>query len=253
MPATTPIIDTPDYQRGVVNAQALLASPAAGTGNVVIGVPPNAETIIVVVPSAPANSTVEVQGMTSLTNYPGVNIAASPNSHASNAWFFDISAAMDTQIKVIAIATPTAQWFVYSDAGVHMIADVSVAKTSLGTQYVVPVAPSALASDHPATELQVAGGFLFASGSTVVAAPGVGKRLRVFYASVANETAGGRTFVEDSTGADILAVAYSGSAGASNDVSFAPSGLPLPANAGITVVGSNATNNATVVYTVETV
>lgn len=246
-------IDTPDFQRGVVSAQALLASVAGGVGTVRVGVPPNAETVIVTMPNATGNNLATVTGVTSGDVYAGAKCVAPAFMAINNTWFFDVSAAVDTQVDVTITPAPPLAWFVYSDAAAHIIADVTKLTDSHGVQFMAAVAPGSSHQDHPPHELLAAASGAIASGTAILPAPGVGSRYRIFYATIAAETAGNGAALRDSISGAAFAAALSGIAGLPTPVDYKPSGVALSDNAAVNLTTDGGNGRYNIVITVENV
>lgn len=128
-----------------------------------------------------------------------------------------------------------------------------------GMQYVIDAPPDTVTGDHPPNELQISSLNGNTNGAAVVAAPGVGKRIRVFYAALqAALTGAGNSaiFLRDNTPSRIIASAGASTTAASNmEVSGRPSGIPMTTNSSLIVDNSVAGGfyTAVVVYTTETV
>lgn len=122
--------------------------------------------------------------------------------------------------------------------------------TENGVLYSAPTPPSDFSGDHPPNELKAAGEDNQTTALTVVAAPGAGNRLRIFYAELAI-TAGTGTVVLG-TGAGNLRCA----AGFAEmrQLIIPLSGVPIAANTAITTgVSGTVTYGCNVIYTVEAV
>jgi len=276
--------DTPDYQRGVVSAQQLLATVAAGTDTVTVNVPPNAETLIVCVPLSPSTIRIRAVGVSTGIVYATAYGVTDDVVATWQTQFFDCSSPLDSQVEIICGSAPTGTWYVYSDAGVHVVFDPIVASTigepgptlpggavlvggdaagSLralavnlqGLPYAIPSAPDIAAGDHPPNELLVASVVDVTALTVIVAAPGAGKRVRVFSANVHNPpTAGaGSKVILNDAATNLSSYIYSGEMAA---LDFKPSGFACATDAPINLSVAGAAGvlgGATVVYTVETV
>jgi hypothetical protein len=244
-------IDAPDYQRGVISAQKLLATVPAGTASVTVGIPPNAETLIVTAADMADGGTIYVQGTSTLYKYPGLRLPSQPHMTAALTWVFDISNSMDEQVNVVFTDAPGMIWFVYADSTAHVIADASTLKNTRGSMYVVPAVPSTAAGDHPVDELQCAVNG-FGVNSTFIYSPGAGQRLRVFTLALANTTTTLTSQFIDSVTGGLLGFLQ----GVGPLVLPLPGqGYPLSADAALEVqLGSGGgVVVATAYYTVETV
>lgn len=242
--------DTPDYQRGLFNPQALLAIVPANTGTITVGIPTNAETLIVVAASIADGGTVYAEGVSTLYKYQGYRAWPSRRVTSAPTWFFDVSSAMDEQVTITWVDAPGQIWFVYADAAAHIIADTSSVTDSYGQKFVVPSTPGGGSTDHPANELIFASAFLAAS-TNLVGAAGVGQRYRVFAAQLAPNAASVAGYLTDaSTGRAFL---Y-GSNQAGQVMNYLPSGIALATNGAIGFIQDGGSGNmyASVVYTSET-
>lgn len=244
-------VDTPDYQRGIVNPQVALSTGHAGTGVADVTIPPNCEALIVVLVNPAATDSVAVTGDTTGFSYPGIASFTNKAFQSSRTWFFDVTSTLDQTCTVHVVAQNGGAWAVYADAGVHIVGDVARYTNHNGSQYVVSTIPNVEAGDHPPNELQKAASiFNSTTNATIVATPGAGLRLRLFSVSLfANSN---WVYVSDNTG-----VAITGVSANSNSVwQSHPQGLPLATNSPFVVGGAGAggtTGICTVQYTVETV
>lgn len=244
-------VDTPDYQRGVVAAQKLLATVPAGTDLVTVGVPPNTETLVVVGGDPTSMATAMCFDTANGMQYVGRRVQSPGLDPVNFTWFFDVSAAVSQQASVALGGEPTAAWTVYSDTGTHIVVDVGRATDISGAQYVVPTAPSRFSGDHPPVEL-LAASSIFTGNTSFIAAPAAGERLRLFHLSAGIYGGSGAcNIVESVTG---TVVAWVGG-GAPLDLPFTPSGLPLTAENGLFTnqAQGNTSWYINAVYTVETV
>lgn len=243
------VIDTPDGQRGFVNAQSLQGSFTAGERAGTVGIPANAETLVVVLEFGGAAKTCDCAGLTSGVRYPGIYIPPNPNTSSSQCWQFDISQPVDEQVSISFNSTPGANWFVYADAGVHQVADMSKYTNAQGLPYSIPSAPSEAAGDHPLNELLVASSVFAASGN-LLAAPGAGARYRIFAGSLAPESTTASGYINDSvSGLAFLACGQGGG----TSLALPLTGLALSQNAAVHYTATVATTSmiACVIYTLE--
>jgi hypothetical protein len=247
MPAIA--IDTPDGQMGVVSAQALLAQVAAGVQFVTVGVPPNAEGLVVVVPGlAIPSNLILAYGTVTGAYYTGA-VSTSPTAPPTTTAFFDASSVTDDQVTVSVLQVPPVPWFVYADTGVHLMADISKAANRKGVQYVIPTAPALDTGDHPPVEL-IAAGLQFNANGNLLNAPPAGMRHRIFQLQAFVYTGTGYVVVVDGIAGTQLCF---GGVGGMSDRAFLPSGLPLTIDAPLVVELSAAGGGAvvSVVYTTE--
>lgn len=246
-------IDTPDYQRGVVNAQVLLATVAAGTHTVTVGVPPNAESIMISLDGGAVTAgNAAMVGVSTGALYAGaaIKIAGSP---FTSAWVFDAAEVVDAQVNVSVPSTWASGWHVYADAGVHVVADTANLRNEYGQLYVIPSIPSTTAGDHPPSELQSTCQLALSSGSVVLATPGAGRRYRIFYATVSTTDGVIRAMGMNDSVSGVNFCAGDSINGAQVSVSYQPSGLPLSSNAAVQATSSAGNVNIQLVYTTESV
>lgn len=244
-------IDTPDYQRGVVSAQKLVGVIPAGLTTVTVGVPPNAESLVVAMNQSDSSLFIDAHGVTTGYNYPGAQLWLTVTAEGGSGWVFDTSAQVDEQVEINLSSAATDPMYVYADAGVHVVADMSKRMNMAGQQYVIPSLPSVLSGDHPFTELSLISPTLAANG-TVLAAPGAGQRYRVFSAQMSAATAGLSGGLVDNVGAKVLLFC----AGVGNSVTSIPAqGYPMAANSPLTYSLATGAGGMqiTVYYTTETI
>lgn len=245
------IIDTPDYQRGVVNAQRLLAVVPGDTQQVSVSLPPNAETLIVLTPPASGGGEVTVTGADTGVLYRGADIGAVPGVGGGSLSYFDIAGAVDETVTVAWSLVPPNQWWVLSDSGVHIVANMYGKRDTTLASVVTTVPPSGNANDGPVNELQCAAGFIAASG-VVMSAPGSGIRYRVFAAQLVS--IGGTVYGSLNDEGNVRGFIVAGPSGAGN-LTFGPSGIPCAANGTINLFinGGSGTFLWSVTYTTEEV
>lgn len=222
-------IDTPDYQRGVVSAQTLLARTPNTVLNVTVGIPYNAETIVIIAPEDSIESVVNVIGIQSSVTYPVVRAAPGPDG---TFFYVDISAAVDQQVFIELFETSgvgTTDWYVYADTAAHVIVDSTTSSDINGAQYVIPTAPSLHTGDHPPVEVLVIDAGFTATGP-LLAAPGVNQRYRILDCTINPLVAGSiGVLVEAGSGFPI----FTGSLGGASYMHFGPSGNPRSTNVGL--------------------
>lgn len=222
-------VDTPDYQAGVVSAQKLLATVAAGTATITTGIPPNCETLVVAAPPGSASGQPICFGTSTFINYPGTQVFPPATTSASSVFAFDVSSVIDAQLRITWPAAPTSPWYVYSDSGVHTVADTSSHKDANGSIFTVPVIPYGQPGSHPPQEISMASS-VPAANAQIVAAPGAGKRLRVFGANMSTTGAGLSGYLADS----LTGIAFLSCSGVGNNTLYTPpQGLALTANAAL--------------------
>lgn len=272
------LLDTPDYQRGIVSAQKLLATVTGGADTVTVTVPPNAETLIAIIPSAVYLTAYSCTGVTSGAEYPGVRLPPVKGGGSFSYVFFDISSAVDSQVDVYQGGGTASDWYVYVDAGVHITTDATIAQASEqggesspliviqvggtdgtdlrairtdtnGQQFTVPVPPGTATGDHPPVELSTAYVYNGTGGNVLITAPGAGKRIRLFFVQLIAATSGSVAYLQN--GAADRVYAYGTSQGMTAKVPLA--GIPVPANDSLVVHASSGNVYCTVMYTIETV
>lgn len=221
--ATPASVDTPDYQRGVVSAQKLLATVPGGTAAATVGLPPNVETLVVVVPGFDLTSATCV-GVTSNATYPGIATRTGQGAGLTTAMYFDVSAALDASVTVTAGAAPNNTWYIYGDSGVHITTDLGLDTTLVGAGYrgLNAVGTTALdpnvqnASPLPVVATQSSGqvACLTAGATMIVPAPAVGANYLFSMDVMPGQAAPNGARLIDHTTGDVIA--YAGASGTSN-------------------------------------
>lgn len=241
--------DTPDYQRGVFNPQALLAEVPAGVASITVGIPANAETILITASGTPARPSVIVEGVGTLYKYAGVSLASNNWITSAPTWAFDVSSTVDQQVTVTLSLTPTEPWYIYADAAPRVTFDATVWTSQQGMQYIIPCAPNFLGSDHPPNELQVASGIFGATG-LVINYAAVGQRYRLFATQIGSQGQAYTGYLTDTVSGEILAIGGQGNGGA---LALPVTGYPMSAHAGLQFNSWGGTGNMAVVvyYTTE--
>lgn len=122
-----------------------------------------------------------------------------------------------------------------------------------GTLYAIPSAPSTAGSDHPPNELQIISFFNLTTTTTIISAPGTGKRIRIFAAWISNVGSGDAALIANAAGSAFYALSQPGG----SPVVQPLSGVPTPnINEAIMVdclLGSVGIYIGAITYTVETV
>jgi hypothetical protein len=119
-------VDSPDGQNGITTAQQVLAKLTAATASVVVTIPSNAETLVIMAGSTPGLATFTAIGVTSGYNYP-VNISSEEfGSAVFGQYFVNVSNAVDSQITLAWTLAPGDGWIVYSDQAPHISFDPNV-------------------------------------------------------------------------------------------------------------------------------
>jgi len=242
-------VDTPDYQRGVVSAQKLLATVADTDTSVTVGVPANAETIVVLAPGSLNPGDFTCKGATSGLDYPATPYGPSVTGADTTSIVFDVSAAVDVQVTITYGFAAAFVWYVYSDSAAHVVTSPYLARTQ-----------NQIGSTAPVDGLQVAGtdgadlralkvntsGELFHAGPNsaaratgalpTIAAPGAGLALKLFTWDANYISSDTRTrFFWTAGGSNIGEVLDPGNVNGSDSGDFA--GYTLPAD---TALGENA-------------
>lgn len=109
------VVGTPDWQRGAVAANKLLATVPAGTEQVTITVPANAQLVGVILSSAVVPSVATATGVVTGNTYPGEIRSVGLSDDAFPLLVFMVSTQIDEQI-IIDVGAPaaTATWWVFS-------------------------------------------------------------------------------------------------------------------------------------------
>lgn len=241
--------DTPDFQRGVVSAQKLLASVAPGVTRQAVSVPPNAETLVIVATEQNAISTISVTGNTTGISCPLSSISAPEGSGNSPTWYVDVSSVLDDAVTVSITFGVASAWYVYADSGVHMVSDTNKAVNNQRVQYTIPIPPDTASGDHPYTELIDTYVFNVVGGTLVISAPGAGNRIRLFSVQLIALSAGDVAYVQEGTGEHVYAIASS----AGSTVLFYPAGVLLPEDESLVIHTSGGNGTAAVMYTIESI
>ena len=117
------IVGTPDWQRGVASAQKLLGHFTSVDTAKTVGVPPNAETVVILTQLSTLAGNLVVTGHTSGQIYIW---QVDFNVIAGVTWvqfYIDVSSSVDSQIDILFNTAPTADWWVYSDQAAHISFD----------------------------------------------------------------------------------------------------------------------------------
>lgn len=271
-------VDTPDYQYGVVSAQKLLATVPDTETSVTVGVPPNAETIVVLAPGSLNPADFTCKGATSGLDYPPVPYGPSETGANTTSIVFDVSAAVDSSVTITYGFPAAFVWYVYSDSAAHVHTNAYLARTqnqagnaapvdalqiggtdgtdlrairtdTNGQQFTVPAPPGTGTGDHPPVELSTAYVYNGTGGNVLVAAPGAGKRIRLFFVQLIAAISGSVAYLQN--GAADRLYAYGTSQGMTAKVPLA--GIPVPANDSLVAHISSGNVYCTVMYTIETV
>jgi hypothetical protein len=279
-------IDTPDFQRGSFAPSKLIGAFGAGTNVETVNLPANAETVLIIKGS---QSLTSVVGVTTGSSYPVVQPLPGDNGF----YLVFVAPGADPQVTITWGANAQWTWYVVADAGVRLIADLileqmagpgtggSLAPSSglfvggyvqvginrlfepfrtdaIGRSYTIPGVPATDTGDGPPYELKYYAGVLNAgAGVTIIAAPGAGKRIRIFYAKC-RTFSGSASTVAATFGGVVMILVASGTTASSSDLDtlIVPlTGIATDANTPV-VYTSSAGNPgliAVVIYTVETI
>ncbi len=272
--------DTPDYQRGVVSAQKLLATVPNTDTSVTVGVPPNAETIVVLAPGSLNPSDFTCKGATTGLDYPPTPYGPSVTGADTTSIVFDVSAAVDDQVTITYGFPAAFVWYVYSDSGVHVTTSPYLARTqnqtgnpapvdalqvagtdgtdlralrvdTQGQPFTIGAVPGTATGDHPPAEISVTAALLTAAG-TIVGAPGAGKRIRVYSMQMSSVASGLCGYMSDGvSGSPLLFCVGIGNSA----VQLPGQGYALTANEPVyyAITDGSGAMRMTVYHTVETV
>ena len=272
---------TPDWQRGVVAAQRLVGSFAAGTIDETVGVPMNAETLIVSMSYADRALTIFAIGATSGNSYPVVSVPRSVSGSLDDVRLILVAPALDEQIQIVLSGAASHAWYVVSDSAARGVVDLgligstytpgagsietgllalgsdgtnprALATDTSGRLFTVPTAPESGAGNHPAQELLVYTAAGIGGGADILGPPGAGKRYRLFGAMCTSPNNVCNMTVTCQGSASYFAVMQSFPGTAVDTIPL--SGIPLDTNTPIIANGVIGASNAyRVIYTVETV
>lgn len=123
-------IGTPDWQRGVVTAGKMLASVPAGTGSITVELPPNACTLVVMIPSGSLPNGVDCVGGTTGMYYPGTEMVNAADATAGAMYAFTVSPETDPSVGVQMAPAPTVEWYVYAGNEVTVVSIAEIAKVT---------------------------------------------------------------------------------------------------------------------------
>ena len=116
-------VGTPDWQRGIVTAGKLLGAFPYSQTSAVVNIPPNAESLIVVVPGSVSPGTLSAVGVTTSMQYPGTKRLGLGTFSTSSMFLFNVSSSLDAQITLSWSGFAEYDWWAYSD-NASMIVDV---------------------------------------------------------------------------------------------------------------------------------
>ena len=114
-------IGTPDWQRATVSAGKLLASVPSGTSSVTVELPPNAQTIAILLPTSDYATDVTVAGVTTGLQYPVVYRPFTSNLGADIQFFASVMPSLDTSVVVQIAPNPGSEWWVYAMTSTEVV------------------------------------------------------------------------------------------------------------------------------------
>jgi hypothetical protein len=121
------VIDTPDGQAGTFSPQQLLATVPLGAASATVVIPANAETLIVMAYGPGTPTDVTCLGTTTGLFYAVVGAAYPPYTTLGYTGFCDVASAVDRNVTITSTNFALYEWYVYSDAGVHIVTDPNLA------------------------------------------------------------------------------------------------------------------------------
>ena len=119
-------VGTPDWQRGVVSAQKLLGTFPSGSGTETVGIPPNAESLMILSTDPELTNWVTVKGVTSNEPYPTYAIPMDIGGGYYSRFISVVSNALDTEVLITWGVDPLGPWSVICDATSRFVLDGSV-------------------------------------------------------------------------------------------------------------------------------
>ena len=261
-------VGTPDWQRGVVSAQKLLATFPAGQALGVVDLPSNVSSLIVLIENNHVAQLSGCQGMTSGSDYPVAPYSTTGSGYQHNAWVVAVGSAQDSQVTLVWNAAPTEPWVVIGDASTRMVADLSLlnvtappqnfalgnalivagvdgsnayalATDQSGVLYSIPTVPGIGAGDHPKNEILCAPFDNVGGGTTILAAPGAGKRYRIFGGTLVNVGgAGAFADIQGVVNDQAWVFIHVDSSGITHQFTAPLTGIPTDADTAITTASS---------------
>lgn len=118
--------DTPDYQRGVTGAQKLVALVPSGTSSVVVGIPPNAESLAIYVPQPGYAAGITATGVTTGFEYPSTVIPVSGFETANYSAAVQVSSVVDNQVTISLGEAPTVSWYIVANQGIRLVTELTI-------------------------------------------------------------------------------------------------------------------------------
>lgn len=139
-------LDTADHVRGVVSANNLLLTGAAGIVSTAFNLPDNVVALWLWIAPGGGTPTVTVAGLSTGTHYPVYQFPPN-NADSGGPWTLAlVSQQADPTVRVTWSAAPTAPWFIVGDTGPRISLDAALAAAI--------AAPGAV---NPGAAVQVAG------------------------------------------------------------------------------------------------
>lgn len=276
---TSPI-DTPDWQFGVVSPQQLLANSSSSP--VTITLPANVESLLIRAEFSSAPADPLVIGVTSGLRFP---VFSYNNNGFANPQFYAVPMLppSDSQVTISWTTSPVPSWQAIGDSGVRVIADATLSSiigvtmassatlgglqtfghdslnllrgfltSEEGVQFVTPSPPGTFSGDHPPTERSFAVAARVGGTTTIVAAPGAGKRIRLYEVGVQTEPGSSAAIIVNDTVSNFSMECNAGQAFTHN---FHDAGVPCNTNKLVQVqlLAGTGIFSGSVLYTVETV
>lgn len=218
-------------------------------------------------PGGGSAGTVSLIGVQSGTNYGTVDIGAiiiPPTTHIVPGVTLNVNPQADQSYVLQEDAAHTSPWsaaivplqgIVNGGNSGNLVGFPSQANVNFqGIPYFIPSIPDTAANDHPPNEMRYARP-AGVNGTAAIAAPGAGKRLRIFsvtMGSIDSSAVVTGSNLSESIGGTVFAIANG-----QNMVttSYLPTGIPLPNNAAVTIVSTSGTNLtvALILFSVETI
>ena len=257
--ATQPVSGTVTADQGT--------TPWTVAGTAAAGSPPSGDPVLIAGSDGTdvrtiltsATGQVEIAGSVTATN---PSVSATGSAVPADATM--VGGSDGTDLRALATDTSGRQEVVGAAAGGAAVAgnpvlvggsDGTDARTLLtdkqGIPYAIPSAPNTAAGDHPPNELQYVSGVGVASGTTILAGAGAGKRYRMFFAYLDNTIAGDASRLQDGTSSTANFIIARGLG--ATQIPYLPSGLPLGTNTAITLQTSAGAADYVLVFTIETV
>jgi hypothetical protein len=123
-------VGTPDWQRGVVGTQKVLATLSATDNATTVGVPPNSEAIIIIVQGpGPFVAGFTVVGNQSGSTYSAFRIPRVLGTDSS-AFVVTVSPTIDQTVTVGTTTAPGVPWSVVSESAGRFVVDLSTSAVS---------------------------------------------------------------------------------------------------------------------------